>query len=411
MARWDTLWINARIATMVKGEVPYGLIEKGAIGVKDGLITFVGPMENLGPTEESDAETIFELEGELITPGLIDCHTHIVFGGNRADEFENRLSGMSYEDISKAGGGIKSTVRATRSSGENSLLNSAIERARYFTAGGVTTMEVKSGYGLTLVDEIKMLRVARQLEESLPLRIKTTFLGAHALPEEYSEDRAGYISLLVHDIMPKIAENGHADAVDAFCEGIGFTPKEVTQVFEKAADLGLPVKLHADQLSNLGGAKLAAEYNALSADHLEYTDENGVKAMASSGTVGVILPGAYYSLGGGQKPPIDLMRQNNVPMAIASDCNPGSSPALSLRLMMNMACNLFGLTPEESLEGVTINAAKALGINKEVGTLEAGKAGDLAIWDLGSPAELSYWIGGNPLTEVVFAGNPLFTEE
>ena len=411
MARWDILWVNASLATMVKGDIPYGLIKKGAIGVKDGLITFIGPMDKLGSLEDNPADTIIELEGKTITPGLIDCHTHIIFGGNKANEFENRFKNKSNKDISYKDVEIKSTVKSTRSSGKNSLLNSAIERASYFTAGGVTTMEVKSGYGLTLSDEIKMLRVARQLEEHLPLRIKTTFLGAHAIPEEYSEDREGYISLLIYDLLPKIADSGYADAVDVFCDGISFTPKETSQIFEKALDLGLPVKLHADHLSNLGGAKLAAEYNALSADHLEYTDEAGVKAMAKSGTIAVLLPGAYYSLGGGQKPPIDIMRREHVPMAIASDCNPCSSPVLSLRLMMSMACNLFGLTPEDALQGVTVNAAKALGVQNELGTLEVGKAADLAIWDIGNPAELSYWIGGNPLTEVVFAGNPLFSEE
>lgn len=402
MTDWDVLWVNARLATMVAGAAPFGAVEDGALALKDGQLAYVGPRASLPPgktAEERDAG------GAWITPGLIDCHTHLVFGGDRADEFERRLQGATYEEIARAGGGIRSTVAKTRVASESDLVRSAGRRLQSLLAEGVTTVEIKSGYGLDRASELKMLRAARALADQFPVTVKTTFLGAHALPPEYEGRQAAYIDLVVNDMLPAVAQAGLADAVDAFCEKIAFTPDETARIFDAARKHGLPVKLHADQLSDLGGAALAARYGALSADHLEHTSEDGVTAMAHAGTVAVLLPGAFYFLRDTKLPPIELLRRHGVPMAIASDVNPGSSPALSLLLMLNMACTLFRLTPEEALAGVTRNAARAMGMAATHGTLEAGKAADLVIWgDIDHPRELSYWFGGNPARVVVKAG-------
>lgn len=407
MAEWETLFVNAELATMLPG-TPYGHIEKAALGVSDSRIAFAAPMTALPRAPGDMADEVIDVEGRWITPGLIDCHTHMVFAGDRAGEFEMRLRGASYEEIAKAGGGIVSTVMATRAASGEELVTLAAARLQDFIAGGVTTVEIKSGYGLDAESEVKMLRAARRLAADHPVRVRTTFLGAHALAPEFApetaESRDGYIRLVTDEMMPLVAKSGLADAVDAFMEGIAFTEAETRRVFEKARELGLPVKLHADQLSDTGGAALAAEFGALSADHLEYTSLEGVAAMAASGSVAVLLPGAFYTLAETQIPPIQALRDAAVPIAVASDCNPGTSPARSLLAMMNMGCTLFGLTPEEALAGTTRNAALALGILDETGTLEPGKAADLAIWDIADPAELSYWIGGNPLWRRVFGG-------
>lgn len=401
MTDWDVLWVNARLATMVEGRRPFGAVEDGALAIKDGQFAYVGPRASLPPgkaVEEHDAG------GAWITPGLIDCHTHLVFGGDRADEFERRLQGATYEEIARAGGGIRSTVAKTRAASEPELVESAGRRLRALLAEGVTTVEIKSGYGLDTASEMKMLRAARALAGQFPVMVKTTFLGAHALPPEYERRQSAYVDLVVNEMLPAVARAGLADAADAFCETIAFTAEETVRIFLAARKHGLPVKLHADQLSDLGGAGLAARYGALSADHLEYANEEGVKAMAHAGTVAVLLPGAFYFLRDTKLPPLELFRRHNVPIAIASDCNPGSSPALSLLLMLNMACTLFRLTPEEALAGVTRNAARALNIGATHGALEAGKAADFVLWDIDHPRDLSYWIGGGPAQVVVKAG-------
>ena len=359
-----------------------------------------------GRSRESLAGTVHDAGGRWITPGLIDCHTHLVFGGSRAGEFEMRLNGASYEEVARAGGGIVSTMRATREADDGTLLEAALPRLGHLIGEGVTTVEVKSGYGLDTDTELKQLRVARKLGEELPIDIQTTFLGAHALPPEYAGRQNAYIDLVVDEMMPAVAESGYADAVDAFCEGIGFTPEETDRVFSSARSHGLPVKLHADQLSDLGGAALAARYGALSADHLEYTSEDGIAALAEAGTVAVLLPGAFYTLRETKLPPVEAMRAAGVGIAVATDFNPGSSPALSLVLMLNMACTLFRLTPEEALASVTRVAAQALGLGGDRGTLEVGKRADLALWDIGQPAELCYWFGVNPCAGRVRAGEP-----
>jgi imidazolonepropionase len=344
--------------------------------------------------------------GRLATPGLIDCHTHLIFAGSRVAEFEARQLGASYAEISRGGGGILSTVEATRRASREQLLDSARRRARALRDEGVTTLEIKSGYGLDFATERRMLRIARALAEDPGLHVQATYLGAHAVPPEFEGRSEDYIALVCEEVLPKLAAEGLIDAVDAFCEGIAFSPGQVERVFQRAVDLGLPVKLHADQLSDSGGAALAARFNALSADHLEFTREPGVRAMAAAGTVAVLLPGAFYTLGETQRPPVELLRRHRVPMAVATDCNPGSSPAVSLLLMMNMACRLFGLSPEEALAGTTREAAHALGLQGECGTIEPGKRADTVLWDILDPAELSYWLGGNPAATVAVRGIP-----
>jgi imidazolonepropionase len=396
----DTLISDARLATLQDGVD--GIVEHGAIAAKDGAIVFAGPLAEL--PSGLDAKQRIACDGRWITPGLIDCHTHIVHGGNRAREFEMRLDGASYEEIARAGGGIVSTVTATRAASEDELVASALPRLDALIAEGVTTIEVKSGYGLDTASEARMLRAARRLATERDISVATSFLGAHALPPEAKGDKDAFIALIVDEMLPTIAREGLADAVDGFCEGIAFSPAQMARVFDKARALGLPVKLHADQLSNLHGAALAARYGALSADHLEYADEDGAVAMAQAGTVAVVLPGAFYFLRETQKPPIDIFRRAGVRMALATDCNPGSSPMTSLLLTMNMGATLFRMTVAECLAGVTREAARALGRLDEIGTLEAGKRCDLAIWDIESPAELVYRIGFNPLHARVFGG-------
>jgi len=390
--RCDRLWSDARLATMTGDGL--GLVEPGLIAATDGRIVYAGPAAD-APAFAAD-ETI-ACDGRWITPGLIDCHTHLVHGGDRAHEFELRLQGASYEAIARAGGGIVSTMRATRAASEDDLFASALPRLDALIAEGVTTVEIKSGYGLERETELRMLRAARRLGAERPVRIVPTFLGAHALPPEQAGDADAYIATVCDDMLPAVAAEGLADAVDAFCEGIGFTPAQTARVFEAAAAHGLPVKLHAEQLSNLHGAALAARRGALSADHLEYLDEAGVAAMARAGTVATLLPGAFYFVRETKLPPIDLLRRAGVPIALATDCNPGTSPLTSLLLVLNMGATLFRLTVEECLLGVTRHAARALGLQHEVGTLEAGKACDLAIWDVERPAELVYRMGLNPL--------------
>jgi imidazolonepropionase len=399
---WDLLYSNARLACMTPGGAPYGAIDKAALAVADGRIAWLGPEAKLPDTP---ARARLDLAGRWVTPGLIDCHTHLVYGGDRAGEFEQRLEGASYQEIARAGGGILSTVRATRAADDDSLFAAAERRLSALCAEGVTTVEIKSGYGLALAHELKQLRVARRLGEALPVTVRTTFLGAHALPPEYAEDAEGYIDAVVA-MLPEVAESGLADAVDAFCETIAFSPQQTARVLEAARDLGLPVKLHADQLSDLGGAALAARFGALSADHLEYTGAAGIAALAEAGSVAVLLPGAFYTLRETQLPPIEGFRQAGVAMAIASDCNPGSAPVSSLLLMLNMACTLFRMTPEEALAGVTRQAARALGLADSRGTLEVGKLADLAVWDIERPAELAYRVGFNPLAFAVKDGVP-----
>ncbi len=395
---WDILFENVTLATMA-GETPYGLIKQGAIAVKNGQIDWIGQTSEVNGQGKQACKRV-SLEGMLMTPGLIDCHTHLVYGGNRAGEFEQRLQGVSYEEIARSGGGIKSTVSSTRAIDEADLFEQSKQRLQALMREGVTTCEIKSGYGLDLETECKMLRVARSLGHSQFIDIQTTYLGAHALPLEYAGKPDDYISFICEKALPEVARQNLADAVDAFCEGIGFTPDQVKRVFQTAVSLGLPVKLHAEQLSDLSGAALAASFNALSADHLEYASPASVEAMSKAGTVAVLLPGAFYFLKETKAPPIQLFRDNHVPMAISTDSNPGSSPCTSLLLMMNMGCTLFGLTPEEALKGVTVNAAKALGLEKQVGVLKPGNKADLAVWKTQHPAELSYRFGYNPLFAV-----------
>lgn len=386
------LLTNLSIATMVNG---YGLIEKGAVLVERGVIKSVGLN-----TPKGDA---IDCGGRLLTPGLVDCHTHLVYGGNRASEFEQRLNGATYADIAKAGGGIMSTVRATRAASETELLESALHRLESLLAEGVTTVEIKSGYGLDVETEVKMLQVARKIGTLRPVDVKTTFLGAHTFPQEFREDHEAYLRIVCDHALPRIVSENLADAVDAFCEGIAFSVEETRTVFKAARAFNLPVKLHAEQLSNLGGAKMAARFNALSVDHIEYLDEEGVESISKSGTVAVLLPGAFYYLREKQAPPVAALRQHKVPIAIATDLNPGSSPVHSLLATMNMACVLFGLTPEEALMGVTANAARALGL-KDRGTIAVGQKADLALWDVKRPGDLAYPLGFNPLAAVIRNG-------
>ena len=395
---FSILYNNAQIATMTSDK-PYGLIENGAVVISAGLIQWVGPEKEL-PVEFNGLPEK-DLDGRLLTPALIDCHTHLVYGGSRATEFELRLKGASYEEISRSGGGILSTVTATRTATEEELFSQSLPRFDALLAEGVGTVEIKSGYGLDLETEIKMLRVARKLGSERNVRVKTSFLGAHAIPPEFKGKADAYIDFVCEDVLPLVHEEKLADTVDGFCENIAFSTKQIYRVFDKATALGLPVKLHAEQLSNLGGAALAANYGALSADHLEYLDEAGVQAMAKSGTVAVVLPGAFYTLRETQFPPLNSLRKAGVPLAIATDCNPGSSPLTSILLCMNMACTLFRMTPEEALSGVTRVAAQALGIGHEVGTIEIGKKAEFAVWNVDQPAELAYRMGYNPLAEIL----------
>ncbi|MFI5022435.1 MAG: imidazolonepropionase [Alphaproteobacteria bacterium] len=407
MAMWDRIWINLRLATLEPGGEPYGAIRDGAIAAAQGRIAYVGPRAQLPDRPEALAREVIDAGGRWMTPGLIDCHTHIVFAGNRAEEFELRLKGATYEEISRRGGGIRSTVAKTRAASEEALFESARDRLNYLMAEGVTTVEIKSGYGLSTESELKMLRVARRLGRELALDVVTTLLGAHALPPEYEGRQKEYVELVCREMIPAAAEAKLADAVDAFCERIAFTPEETWAVFEAARERGLPVKLHADQLSDLGGGALAARFAALSADHLEYSSEASIAAMAQAGTVAVLLPGAFYFLGERRLPPIEALRRHRVPIALASDCNPGSSPALSLLLMLNLAATLFRLTPEEALLGITRHAAAALGLGRDRGRLASGMKADFALWDIDHPAELAYWIGRNPCAGVVKDSVPL----
>lgn len=400
--RCDRLWRHARLATMAPGVPSLGIVEGGVIAAEGERILYAG---SAGEAPAFDAAETIDCGGRWITPGLIDCHTHLVHGGDRAREFEMRLAGASYEAIAKAGGGIVSTMRATREASEDELVDAALPRLDALIAEGTTTVEVKSGYGLSLEHELKQLHVARRLGEIRPVSIATTLLGAHALPPEFAGDPDGYVAEVATRMIPLAAEQGLADAVDAFCEGIGFSPAQTERVFQAAAAHGLPVKLHAEQLSNLGGAALAARYGALSADHLEHVDEDGAAAMARAGTVAVLLPGAYYFLRETKAPPVDLLRKHGVPLALATDCNPGTSPLSSLLMTMNMGATLFGLTVEECLTAVTREAARALGLQNEAGTLEAGKRCDLAIWNIEQPAELVYRMGLNPLHARVWRGS------
>ena len=403
MAKGDRIWTNARLATLDPGRPGLGIVEGGAVAVRDGRILFAGPAAELPPSELTGAETI-DCDGRWVTPGLIDCHTHLVHAGNRAREFEMRLAGASYEEIARAGGGIVSSVSSVRSTDEDGLVRESLPRLDALLAEGVTTVEIKSGYGLTVADELKMLSAARKLSEKRDVAIVTTYLGAHATPAEYKGRNGDFLREVVLPGLEAAHAKGLIDAVDGFCEGIAFSPEDMRLVFEAAEKLGLPVKLHADQLSNLHGAALAAEYGALSADHLEYTDEEGAAAMAKAGTVAVLLPGAFYFIRETKKPPVELFRKHGTPMALATDCNPGTSPLTSLLLTMNMGATLFALTVEECIAGITREAARALGRLDDIGTLQPGKAADLAIWDIAEPAELVYRIGFNPLHSRIRAG-------
>jgi len=388
------LLTNLHLATM-RERSPYGLLDGHAIGIEGNRIALVVPEGDI-PTDWADVERE-DLGGRLVTPALVDCHTHLVHGGNRAREFEMRLEGASYEEIARAGGGIVSTMAATRDASEDDLVEAALPRLDAIMAEGVATVEIKSGYGLSVEHEVKMLRAARRLGSMRPVRVVTSWLAAHALPPEYKGRHDAYIDDVVLPGMDAAKAEGLADAVDGFCEGIAFSPDQIGRVFDHAHALGLRVKLHAEQLSNLGGAKLAAEHGALSADHLEYLDDDGVAAMAANGTVAVLLPGAFYTLGETTAPPVQTFRDRGVAIAVATDCNPGSSPLASPLLAMNMACTLFRLTPEEALAGVTRSAARALGLAEQIGTVEPGKAAELAVWNVAEPAELAYRIGFNPL--------------
>ncbi len=403
MSEWDLLLTDACVATMREGRLPYGQIDNAAVAIADGRIAWVGLASDLPLYRSKETRS---LAGRWITPALIDCHTHLVFGGNRAHEFEQRRQGASYEDIARAGGGILSTVNATRAATLEQLCDSAAPRLAALKGEGVATIEIKSGYGLDLDNELKMLRAARMLGERFAMTVVTTFLGAHALPPEYRNRPDDYIDLVCDVMLPAAREAGLVDAVDAYCERIAFSSAQVARVFERARSLGLPVKLHADQLSACGGAELAASCGALSADHLEYTTDSGIEAMAAAGTVAVLLPGAFLTLGETRLPPLAALRAHHVPIAIASDCNPGTSPVCSLLASMVLASSLFKMTPEECLAGVTREAARGLGLAGDRGTVEVGKRADLAVWAIDHPRELSYWLGLNPLSELLIAGRP-----
>lgn len=402
-AQWQTLWLNINLATMGNGGENYDEIHDGALAIADGKIAWLGKKIDLPPYNENEVD-IIDGQGKWLTPGLIDCHTHLVYGGNRANEFEMRLQGKSYQEIAEAGGGIVSTVKATRAASETELLASALPRLTALHQQGVTTVEIKSGYGLDLINEVKMLNVAGQLAKALPVTIKRTFLGAHALPIEYKNNADGYIDLVCNEMMPVIAEQKLADTVDVFCENIGFDLKQTERVFVAAKEHGLAIKAHAEQLSDLGGTDLAAKYQALSSDHVEFLSEQGIKAMSAANMTAVLLPGAFYFLRETQLPPIELLRKHGVAMAIATDANPGSSPICSIQLMLNMACTLFRLTPSEALAGVTCNAAKALGLSNSKGQLAVGFDADIAVWNICQPAELCYQFGVNPLGALIQNG-------
>ncbi|MDA7568497.1 imidazolonepropionase [Emcibacteraceae bacterium] len=396
----NKIWTNVNLISMQENETPYGLIENTAMVIENDYITWIGSEESLPNHYDYEME---DAEGDYISPGLIDCHTHLIYGGNRIDEFEKRLNGVSYEEIAKSGGGILSTVQATRDATEAELIESANKRLSHLKAEGVTTIEVKSGYGLNTETELKMLSVARTMNVNNDIDVIATFLGAHAIPDEHKNNRDDYIDLIINEMLPKIAEQKMAAAVDGFCETIGFQYQEMEKIFIKAKELGLNVKLHAEQLSNQNGAKLAAKYGALSADHLEHLTEDAILNMKEAGTIAVLLPGAYYTLRDSKCPPIDLLRKHKVPMAVATDCNPGSSPVLSLKLMINMASTIFQLTPEEAIAGVTRNAAKALGL-RDRGIIKEGMLADLVRWDIKHPAELAYYVGGNHVKSVIKNG-------
>ena len=402
MDRWDLLLTDARIATMRGGAPdPYGVTCGGALAIRDGEIAWVGPEADL-PSDR--AEEVRSLEGRWITPALIDCHTHLVFGGDRGSEFEARLGGASYEELAAAGGGIMATVRATRAASAEELFRSALGRLEAMAGAGAATVEIKSGYGLDLETEIRMLEVARRLGRASGLTVRTTLLAAHAVPPEFRGRPDDYLAFVGDELLPRVAEGGLADAVDGFCESVAFSAAQLEGLFERARALGLPVKLHADQRTDGGGAALAARFRALSADHLEYTPESGIEALANAGTVAVLLPGAFLTLGESRRPPVSALRRHGVPVALATDCNPGTSPLGSLPEAMALASRLFGLTPEECLAGVTRHAARALGLQHDRGTLEAGKRADLAIWDIGHPRDLTYWLGRRALAGLLVAG-------
>lgn len=402
MADWDLLLTDARIATMHEGDAGYGEIAGAALAVANGRIAWLGPQADMPAVEAAETRS---LAGRWITPALIDCHTHLVFGGDRAGEYEQRLAGVSYEEIAAAGGGILSTVNATRDADIDTLYDSALLRLRQLAAGGVATVEIKSGYGLDVSSELKMLSIARNLGETSGLSIQTSLLAAHTVPPEFSGRADDYIAMICDELLPEVAERELADAVDAYCESIAFDAPQIARLFRAADKAGLPVKLHADQLSDGGGAELAAHFKALSADHLEYTSEAGVRAMAAAGTTAVLLPGAFLTLGETQRPPLDALREHGVGMALATDCNPGTSPLCSVPFAMSLGSRLFGMTPEECLAGTTREAARALGLDDR-GTLETGKRADLAVWNVTHPRELAYWMGVTPLEQLFVAGEP-----
>jgi imidazolonepropionase len=400
---WDQVWVGANLATMA-GPAPYGSIHDAALALKGERIAWVGPATEGRRRAEARHVAIHDAAGLWITPGLIDCHTHLVYGGNRVEEFERRLCGASYEDIAREGGGIQSTVRETRAAGDEALYQSALARLEQLMAEGVTTIEIKSGYGLRLDAERRLLAVARKLGEDLPIAVKKTYLGLHALPPEFAADRRRFVAEVSGPWLSTLAEEGLVDAVDGFCEGIAFSVAETEQLLRAAKKLRLPAHVHAGQLSDMGAAELAAHWGALSADHLEFLSAAGARAMAAAGTVAVLLPTAYFTLRQTQPPPIALLREAGVPLAVATDSNPGTSPCTSILLAMSMACTLFGLTPEEALAGVTRQAARALGMENLAGTIEVGKRADLAFWRISRPAELSYGLGANPLAAVIYGG-------
>ncbi len=406
--RYDTLWVGARLATMTPGGAPYGAIEDGALAARDGAIAWLGRRAELPDAPARLAERVIDAGGRWITPGLIDPHTHVVFGGERVGDFERRVAGQSYVAAASGGSGIAHTVAVTRATDEGTLFRDAARRVRTMIANGTTTLEIKSGYGLDLETELRLLRVARRLGRELGITVRATYLGAHVVPPEYAERREEYVRLVCELMLPLVARDRLADAVDVFCDAIAFSPEESARVLDAAHELGLPVKLHADQIADTGAAALAARFGALSADHIEHASEAGIAALARAGTVAVLLPGAYYYLRETVKPPVESLRAHGVPIALATDCNPGTSPVLTLPTILNMSCVLFGLTPEESVAGATRNAAHALGLHDR-GELRPGARCDLALWDVRSPAELCYWLGASRCAGVVVAGEPLAT--